>query len=213
MKTEEFNLCEKYKNIFELMEVLQSSEYLDKKTDILKYIDLTLSLTSNMRDAFKVMNVSFSALEMMANFKFKSINNKQCNISANLYDWLVFIKNAIANWYDSHLVAMMILAIIDFVNTEYLNYSQAKQNYNVPKDFFGLEDDVYEKIIACAEKMEKAVGIVSKDDYKLLVTEFDISEFNSSDFEKISATLNKANNKTFFNSYTSKFGILQKIYK
>ena len=207
----ELDLNEKYNNFFEVMEVLQASGYLAKRTDILKYIDLTLTLNSNMRDAFKVMNVSFSALEMMTNFKFKSVNNKQCNISANLYDWLVFIKNAVVNWYDSHLVAMMVLAIIDFVNTEYLNYSQAKQSYSVTKDFFGIDDEMYEKIVSCAEKMEKAVGTVSKDEYKLLITEFDITEFEASEFKNICNVLNKADSKVFFNPSTLKFGILQKI--
>ena len=79
------NLSETYidnKNIFEIIENIQNLKITSSKTDILKMIDITLTLFSNNNDIFKIMNISFNTMELFNEFKF-STDNENCYITAS----------------------------------------------------------------------------------------------------------------------------------
>lgn len=174
------NLSETYidnKNIFEIIENIQNLKITSSKTDILKMIDITLTLFSNNNDIFKIMNISFNTMELFNEFKF-STDNENCYITASLYDWITFIKTIITNWsYDSNLLSMFIIKISDFVNQEFNNYKlihNTQSNINIYETYFNITNDLYLKFKDLCSKLNHIIGKASLTDNKLKINKYEL---------------------------------------
>ena len=207
------NLSETYidnKNIFEIIENIQNLKITSSKTDILKMIDITLTLFSNNNDIFKIMNISFNTMELFNEFKF-STDNENCYITASLYDWITFIKTIITNWsYDSNLLSMFIIKISDFVNQEFNNYKlihNTQSNINIYETYFNITNDLYLKFKDLCSKLNNIIGKASLTDNKLKINKYELQ--NLTDLNLIFYKINFNTNTV----YTLDNNILLKLEK
>ena len=113
-------LTKNNENLFKLIQDIEKLEIIKSKIEILDFIDLTLTLSTNDKNLFKIMNVSFNAMELFNNFEFITTSDN-CKIKSSINNWILFVKTILNTWtYDSNLLAMFIIKISDLLTNEYL---------------------------------------------------------------------------------------------
>lgn len=193
-------LTKNNENLFKLIQDIEKLEIIKSKIEILDFIDLTLTLSTNDKNLFKIMNVSFNAMELFNNFEFITTSDN-CKIKSSISNWILFVKTILNTWtYDSNLLAMFIIKISDFLNNEYLKY--CKENsinpvIDIYKEYFNIDKIQYQKLNNLCSNLNKIIGTVSFLDLEIIYKEYDMKKLEINELIKIIYKINNQFKKEY----------------